>query len=341
NGIYFPETRGISLSGQLVGKETGIPLPEAKVYLSIIGDKDILVVRTDSAGKFFFALPGYYGRKDIFLCAEDLPLITPEILIDNDFCTRRVTLPSLRFSLTEEERKTAYQLAVNFEISSLYRPAEKAADSSEEKPDVPFYGKPTEVLVMDKYIELPTLEEYFTELVVMVKIKKVQGKKQFRFLSTQPEMSIYDPLVLVDWVAIDTIGKILKMSPRDIERIELIDAPYVKGDITYGGIISFVSKKNDFAGIDLPTSGTFVNYKFLEACSDSVTNAPLPATIPDSRNTVYWNPTLQTDDQGTATVTFTAPDTPGKYTILLRKINHSGEIISAEKTFTVSPIPNP
>ena len=66
NGIFIPGTRGISLSGQVIGKESGQPVPDTKVNLSIIGDKDILVVRTDSSGKFFFALPDYIGNKDIF-----------------------------------------------------------------------------------------------------------------------------------------------------------------------------------------------------------------------------------------------------------------------------------
>lgn len=352
SGIYLPETRGISLSGQLVAAGEGTALGGAKVYLSIIGDKDIQVVRTDSAGKFYFALPGYHGSRDLFLCAEELPDVVPELLIDNDFCTRPVDLPSFRFALSDQEQRTAYRLAVNSRVTSLFRdqgqPEPPAADSAVGTPSgPPFYGKPTEVLVMDNYIELPTLEEYFTELVVMVKVKKVQGRKRFRFLTSQNDMSIYDPLVLVDWVAVDTMDKILRMSPRDIERIELVDAPYVKGDITYGGIVSFVSKKNDFAGIDLPNSGTFVNYQFLAPCHDSIPtgiptgfasgfpSGPLPATTPDARNTVFWDPSLRTDEQGNAAVTFTLPDTPGDYKILLRAVNRRGEAVEVEKKITV------
>ena len=42
------------------------------------------------------------------------------------------------------------------------------------------------------------------------------------------------------------------------------------GNITYGGIISFVSRKNNFAGIDLPKSGTFISYSFLEDCTETI-----------------------------------------------------------------------
>ncbi|MDP1621302.1 MAG: hypothetical protein Q8M08_03090 [Bacteroidales bacterium] len=335
SGSYLPETRGVSLSGQLIGKETGKPIPLARVNLSIIGDKDIMVVRTDSSGKFFFALPDHHEKKDLFLCADDVPDITPEILIDNDFCSRRADLPSPMFLLGENEMKAAYKLAVNFRVMSIFREEAFVKDSTEQENITSFYGKPTETLVMDKYIDLPTLEEYFTQLPSVVMLRKIQGRKQFRFYTVQSEMSMYDPLLLVDWVAVNDIERILAMSPFDVERIELVNAAYVKGNITYGGIISFVSKKNDFAGIDLPTSGTFVNYRFLEDCSDTALPVAAQANIPDARNTVYWNPAIQTNEEGAASISFTAPDTPGKYYILLRGMRPTGGIILTEKMFVV------
>ena len=174
SGVYFPETRGISLSGQLIAKESGKPVPAAKVNLSIIGDKDILVVRTDAKGRFFFALPDYYGTKDIFLCADDLPDITPEIFIDNDFCSRPVYLPSPRLVLDEDEMKAAFKLAVNSSITSMFR-GDTLADSRGEENKTSFYGKPSGVLLIDKYIDMPTLGEYFTDLPGEVKLRKIQG----------------------------------------------------------------------------------------------------------------------------------------------------------------------
>jgi hypothetical protein len=336
NSLYFPETRGISLSGKLIGKESGKPVANAKINLSIIGDKDIMVVLTDSAGRFFFALPDYHSSLDIFLCADDLPDVKPEILIDNDFCSRPVSLSSPVFALSEVEMKIAYKLAVNFRITSLFRADSLSADSLAEEHKISFYGKPSEILVMDKYIDLPSIGEYFTELPGLGKLRKVNGKKQFRFYTDQDEMLLYDPLLLVDWVAVNDIEKILGMSPREIERIELINSLYVKGNNTYGGIICFVSKKNDFAGIDLPSSGTFVHYQFLEECTENIPLVPASAHLPDSRNTVYWNPAVHTDDNGTAGISFTTPDTPGRYSILLRGITPTGEVVLTEEKIVVT-----
>lgn len=335
-GAFYRETRGISLTGRLMGKESGKPVGGTRVNLSIIGDRDILVALTDSAGRFFFALPDHSGTNDIFLCSEDLPGIATEILIDNDFCPRPVSLPSPVFTLSKEEMNSAFDMAVNFRINSMFSVDTTAGEAAKEKNSVSFYGNPTAVIVMEKYIELPTLREYFTELPVSVNLKTIQGRKKFRFASDQAEMSMYDPLILVDWVAVNDIEKILAISPVAIEKIELVNSLYVKGNTTYGGIISFVSKKHDFAGIDLPVSGTFVNYRFLENCTGIVAQGPFAASVPDARNTVYWNPSVMTGNDGRAVVKFTAPDSPGTYSIILRGITSAGEIIVAKKMIEIN-----
>jgi hypothetical protein len=332
---YYPETRGISLSGRLLEDESENPVPNALVNLSIIGDLDVMAIRTDASGKFYFALPDYTGNRDIFLCSEDFPGKPTGIYIDNDFCSRPVDLPSPVINFTEEEKATALNMAVNHKLSSVF-----FKDTIQENPEVrhdelPFYGKPDEILVMDKYIDLPDVEEYFSELVGSVNVRKFEGRKVFRFNSFRTEMTIYDPLVLIDWVAVNDIDKILAMSPRLIERIELVNAPYIKGNITYGGIISFISKNSDFAGIDLPSSGTFVNYRFLEKCPENMMKGPLLKTVPDSRNTVYWDPDLKLNDSGATGVQFTTPDTPGKYLVVLRGTGNSGDDFIIMEKFEV------
>jgi hypothetical protein len=189
---------------------------------------------------------------------------------------------------------------------------------------------------MEKFIDLPDIEEYFSELLGSVNVRTYEGRKVFRFNSIRTEMAIFDPLVLIDWVAVDDIDRILALSPRSIDRIELVNSPYIKGNITYGGIISFVSEHNDFAGIDLPVSGTFLNYKFLEDCSQRIFKVPATLNFPDARNTVYWNPELRLNEEGKATIHITMPDTPGKYLILLRGMNMEGNLFCLEKEIEVS-----
>jgi hypothetical protein len=322
--IYFPETRGISLSGKLVEEKTNEKIANSKVNLSIIGTgQDFMATITDSLGRYFFALPNYAGSKDLFLCSEELVDKTTKILVDNDYSPIDMTLPSPVFGLTEKERKTAYQLAVNTTVQQHYS-EENIVDSVVNNKHLnAFYGLPSKTLFLDQYIDLPSIEEYFIELSFMVKIRKRGGKKYFKVQGENSLMEVYDPLVLIDFVAIENMKSILSIQPKGIDRIEVVNEPYVKGDITYGGIVSFISKEANFAGIDLPSSGMFINYDFLSDCEEFTNYVNHTKNFPDARNTLYWNPSL--DLFNSQTISFLSGDTPGNYVMVLKGIDNQGK----------------
>ena len=333
---FYAETRGLSLAGKLTESASAIPIPDKRINLSIIGEgRDFMVTRTDSAGRFFFALPDYTGSRDLFLCAEKTPSKSLKIWVDNDFCTTPFRMPSPDFSLNEQERRTVQNMAQNIQISSHFRKL-PLPDSLGKNMDVlSFYGKPTTILYLDKYIQLPTLEEYFNELPSQVKVRKRKGEPYFAVQATN-DLSFYDPLVLVDWVAVDEPAKILAVSPLNISRIEVVNEDYLKGGQTYGGIISIISKKGDFAGIDLPSTGIFINYRFLaeNQCLENFTGNA--ANLPDVRNTILWKPTLKVPLSQPEKLILKAPDTPGKYSVVVEGITTDGEIFSITSGFEVT-----
>jgi len=333
---YYPENRGLSITGKLVDSASGKVISAARVNLSIIGKgRDFMAIQTDDSGRFFFALPAYTGFRDLFLGTAHTTDSHPKILVDNDFSTLPIKLPSPVFKLTPTERALAYHMAVNERVRELFNTDSLPCTNSVAVPDRAFYGKPSDILTFDQYVQLPSLEEYLNELPSMVKVRNRKGKKYFKVLGDQAEMSIYDPLVLVDWVAVDDPEKILAASPKDIARIEVVNKPYIKGDINYGGIVSIISKEGDFAGIDLPKSGIFVNYGFLnKPCKCAIDKSISPAT-PDARNTLYWNPKLTLNSAKKARFSFSTPDTPGHYAIVLQGIDLNGKTFVSKAVFVV------
>jgi len=331
---YFPETRGLSLTGKLTEGSTRKPVTGKRVNLSIIGEgRDYMAVRTDSSGRFFMALPDYSGSRDLFLCAEKTPSADLKIWVDNDFCAIPVLLPSPLFTLSVQERQTVRNMAMNMQINSHFYLDTLDKSLNLLHAERAFYGEPTTVLYLDQFVQLPTLEEYFNELPGQVKVRKRMGEKYFKVIGQQ-DLSFYDPLVLVDWVAVDEIDKILAVSPQNILRIEIVNQAYVKGEQTYGGIISIISKKGNFAGIDLPSTGIFIHYRFLadEPCQ---VNHPVAGIYPDSRNTLLWKPSVKLENNSVNNFVVTAPETPGRYSIVLEAIMTSGERFSTYSVFEV------
>ncbi len=341
---YFPETRGLSLTGKLSDYSTGSLIPDKRINLSIIGNgRDFMAARTDSEGRFLFLLPGYKGSRDLFISVENINNADPRILVDNDFCNIPVKISSSVFRLDQHEREAAYNMAVNRQVQSYFATDTINGRKKYEFNDQVFYGKPDEVIIIDNYIQLPTLEEYFTELPTFVKIRKHQGQKYFRITGPKTEVSAFKPLVMVDMVAIDDPDKVLAISPESLSRIEIVDDLYLKGDQTYGGIINFISRKGDFAGIDLPSSGIFVNFRFFSESDYHKDIAHLTWNIPDTRNTLFWEPMLKPDKNDSMNLSFLTSDTPGGYIIVLNGITLTGEtfrttaVIKAVKIDTEKP----
>lgn len=332
--VYFAEDQGLSLSGKLTGTRA-VPLPGKVVSLSIIGEgRDFMATRTDTAGRFFFALPDYKGKRDLFLIAEKTNLPDIKIWVDNDFCALPVHLPSPEFILTDEERKAAQYMAANLQIESHFKTdtIEKITPLTNDKA---FYGEPTTFLDIDQFVQLPTLEECFNELPGQVKVRKRSGEKYFKVIGAY-DLSFYDPLILVDWVAVDEPSRILAIAPRNVSRIEIVNQLYVKGEQTYGGIISIISHKGDFAGIDLPSTGIFINFRFLAHDQCKPKPEIVADNFPDVRNTILWKPGISLQNNTLTNFSFKAPYTPGKYTIALEGITPEGKRFSVKHSFAVS-----
>jgi hypothetical protein len=324
--FFYAETRGPSITGKIMDNKTGNIMPGTRINLSIIGGgRDFMAMLTDTAGRFFFSLPDYVGSRDLFLCAGNTKTSDPKILIDNDFCSIPVHIPTKNFTLTQQERKIAFSMAVNVQLESYFNVDSIPVPENSKSEDQAFYGVPNEILYLDNYVQLPTLEDYFNELPTLVKVRKRQGEKYLKVFGTQAGLVNFDPLILVDLVAIDNPAMVLAIPPANISRIEVVNMLYVKGDQTYGGIINFISKNGDFAGIDLPSSGIFINYRFIADSSHYKRTCMPHQHFPDTRNTLYWEPELRLNSGNSAKVSFTAADTPGKYLIILSGMTLKGE----------------
>jgi hypothetical protein len=182
---YYREIHGISITGKLADSTTGKPLSHVRINLSILGQgRDFMAMQTDTSGRFFFSLPDYTGYRDLFLCSEKITTANPKIFVDNDFCTIPVHIPTNSFTLTRPEREAAYNMAVNVQLGSYFKGRQISDTLSKQSEYQAFYGKPNEILYLDNYIQLPTLEEYLNELPTLVRVRKHQGEKVFQSIGT-------------------------------------------------------------------------------------------------------------------------------------------------------------
>ncbi len=341
---HMPETRGPSLSGRVVRSESGEPAPYAKVYVTVMDDsREFYCNYADSSGRFFFAFPAQSGEKELFISASLKNAPSLEINIVQDFCTEPVGLPSLPLRLEESAQRLLGEMAANAQINQHYLSTSSGTRTSGDpvltdgKTGKFFYGEPLSVVDFEDFIRLPSLEEYFTELIPKVAIRKIQGTSSFRILGPHPDLAFHDPLVMVDGVAVFDHEAVLKISPRLVDRVEIVHVPYIKGNLTFGGIMHVITRDRNLGFMDLPESGLLIEYQMVRSSGEQteITDAPEDPRRYDARNTLYWDPGISLKEGSEESIEFFTGDTRGPYRLLFRGYTENGSYFRQEWEFQV------
>jgi hypothetical protein len=332
----LPEMQGLSLTGQVVSSD-GSPAPYATVYVSVLGEeKDFFCNYSDSVGRFYFSLPDYKGKRELFVSAYHSDYPGLELLIDRDFSQDRLNLPSYPVQLNDSLTAIITEMSVNAQVAEQYYPSREPVQEPRASEELLFYGHPVFTIKFDDFIKLPNLAEYFLEVVPQVAVKRSRGVRRLVVLGEHPDLAVYSPLLMIDGVAIFDVEAVLAVSPRLIDRLEIINAPYIRGNVTFGGIISLISKNNDLGYIDLPSSGLLVDYQMLDLPRDDPEMQGIgDPRMPDVRNTLYWNPELILSPGTDQHISFRTSDLKGEYEILIRGTGSDGRYFEKRLPFLV------
>lgn len=341
---YLPEIRGLSISGKILAGDPPAPLENALVEMSILGNQSRLrAYKTNPDGSFYYSLDSFTGNKDMFIAARHADYPDPELFIDNDFASLRISFQPRPFNLTETERNAASEIILNMQLEKLYRsrgtPSEPVDSSDADISSV--HGIKVRKLWIDDYIELPNLKEVLIELVPEVMPKTRNRKSYLSFTGNEMIREIisrFDPLILIDQVPVYDLDKLLALSPDKIRSIEVINELYVIGNVSYGGFINIISKNKDMGGIDLPMNSLFFKYEGFQnqfTLEIPTRDESTGNSGPDVRNCLFWQPDLTIEPEHTKKLDFRATDLPGRYVILVRGVAADGSLFFGKCSFLI------
>ena len=336
--MYYPETRGVSISGKIVNEADSTPVQNNPIHLTIFKeDQEILIATSNHSGLYAITLPELEGEFEIYLTTKNNDDGNNSIiLIDNDFCTRLINLPYIPFTLSDYEKKIYSEVCKNIQLNRMYSKNNIEAVPIESKGNMPFYGEPEYTLHIDEFIELPTIQDYIYELIPIIGIRKKNNSHYLKVIGNYTDLQYYDPLIVIDLLAVYDVNRLLKVYPEKIDRIEVINIPYIRGNKTYGGIVSFFSKEGDLAGIDLPSWGNFIKFKLYNPEESQHFSLPENERIPLERNCLYWNPSISLKKNTITEFEFYTDDSYGKYIILIRGIDRKGSLMIKSESFIVT-----
>lgn len=315
---FLPEINGLTLSGSVVDAVTGEPVPDARMQLSSYIDPLFYAeVRTGINGKFLYSLPYLGGNPEFQLAEVKDSVANHKILLATDFCSKPVSLPFIPLHVDKNEKEVVREILVNTQLNERYRD-QTVLEDEDETTGMAFYGSEASVTYVRDYIELSTLKEFIFEIIPQVSIRNT-GDGDKLIIQGPYCMEIYPPLVLMDNVPVANGSELLNIPGNRIERIEVLNQAYMVGDFRYSGILSVFSRKKDMAGLEQEGERNFFNYRLLDeaAGSSRIDETLVDSTIPDIRNSLYWDPKIEFSQTGLARVSFFTSDASGEYAITL------------------------
>ena len=341
---YQAETMEHFLSGNLSNDDQTIR-PESETVLLLMPGREpeFQYARTDKNGDFSFRLNIDETIKDLIIMPDDIRK-KKKIMLESPFSDKYITTAILFKSGREAFPDIIEEWNVNYQTRKIYGIAEGGNPLQSKiallRP-ARFYGKPDIELILADYVSLPRMEEVFFELLPRVSLKKRDSV--FEILITDwVNENIYQlsPDLFLDGVKITDAGIIASLDPQDVEKIDVVKEKYAIGTYFFPGILNVVTKSADFKSIPLPDHMIRFPYRVIDpvlsfAMPDYSSEEGRMSSIPDFRNTLYWNPSLNPDKEGKVRAEFWASDVAWEYEINVQGINGQGEIITARKLFTV------
>lgn len=193
------------------------------------------------------------------------------------------------------------------------------------------------------YDDDPLLNNFYSMEILLSTLgipvyRDANGEMQIRYRSGTVTPAMQGPVIFIDEFR-SNVEELLMLQPETIESIEWFDHVGAAHMTIYGWNVStsgllLVRQKPGLHGrIFRPLSMATVQPQgwkpSIEFYSPQYTD-PTAKARPDHRITLYWNPKVETDDNGHATVRFYASDISKRYLITLEGVSDDGIVIHKE-----------
>lgn len=331
SGSHLPELEGELIRGVIFNRITNQPLRETDISLSFVGKTArCQFTRTNAKGEFIFVVKDQDGLAEIVIQPLIPDISGSYVELHQPFCNTYygfsppVFMPDSSLAVKLNNAVIAMQVNNNYEQVRDKSAAPVAFETRD------FFGGSDHTVDMSDFIELSNIREVVKEILPEVTLFTKDKKVALKVVSSNPYQIFNNPaLVLFDGVPVYDIEELMKVSAKELERVEIINTRYFYSDYIFEGIISFVSMEGMLNAIE---SSSSVFRQVYEGClKDEIFYSPdysndsaRLSRIPDFRNTLYWNPDVATSADGAAAVEFCTSDESMEYTVIIEGLTSGG-----------------
>ncbi len=330
---FLPEIKGEIISGTILNADTHKPVANKVFILSFVSKiATISFSKTDSLGRFNF-VANRFGQQEIVIqpFRSNTSELNYKVNLDSEFSPEYSDRKIQPLFVSKENIAEINKTIISMQVNALYSPFNSFPVIEKEHPvPVCFYGTPEISVLIDKFIELPTIEEIIAEIVPFTHITRKKGQVHIKIYENESlDVKHNDSFCMVDGVPIENQNNILKMNYKKVEKIDVVNLNYFIETFSLGNILNIITRNGDMSSFDFDKrlfrqehSGYSPEYLF--NCPDYSVDSIRNSRIPDFRNLLYWNPAVKFDGNGKSEISFYTSDEATKYMVVVEGINNNG-----------------
>ena len=343
--------KDIALTVRLLDKASGRPLPAKILLISAPGTQSVFRYGySDQKGYITLGGLDFNDYRNVFVGIHDTELTNTAYVVA-DTTPRPTAADGLSalpvfVNLKQGIEKRKAWAVVRSRFAAAEGPVAMVSVADSVRPVSPIYKKADDVIKLDDYTLFPTMEEVIRDIVPWGLLTHRNGKTGFRVLNFETKMYFKrSPLFLIDNAPVRSIDPVLTLDPAAVHTIECVRSSVGRGqfgEIGFNGIFSVFTKAGDYYPSNEP--GLFVfpvrGYQAVrEFYMPDHTDPARNRRQPDFRDFLYWNPSVRTNANGQATVSFHASDDLTSWRAVAEGISETGKVGVSEAKFTVAMPP--
>lgn len=337
---FLPEYAGHLVTGKVT--KNGTDTPVSKVETSLSGTQiPLRTTKSDADGTIHFELKDYYHQGRLIVQSKNTDEGFYDIKIDKPFSDKQSNRLLPPFSLPQTPTKALQILNKSVVVQTTYNSKSLKQTLITAVDTAAFYLKPDDTYLLDNYVRFTSLEEVLTEYVKTVSFRRKNNKVQLQVWDNlRNKFFELEPLVLLDGTPVLDMDKLMSYDPLKIQRLEIVSRMYYLGNMSYPGILNFMTYKGNMPDYVLDPHTTIVDYEGLQRqrvfyAPEYETTQQASSRLPDFRNLLYWDPSVKTNKNGVQTLHFYSSDLRGRYVSVLQGLTKDGKTGSKVILFEV------
>lgn len=343
--IYKKEQNGVYLSGTMLCPSKKEPQSNVRLFLSTPDSlANIKYTSTDSIGRFNFHLSSVYQGREVFIIPDtsiyqgDVDIfLDDKFQIQSQFIANPIQVSDSLIDFIKRSQDIV-RFQKEYEVNQTI--SEKPPlDNITSLPQI--YSTPTYEYKLSNYEPLEDLYEISREIIPYLRIRKKKDTIPIlRLLNDQKAYSTFAnaPEVFINGVPRVGIEKLLKLGSESIDKIEVLNKPWVYGELYFDGIISvFLNNNVEIKPLIeekvlLYKVGVLLNRTKLKPLQYSQQSS---GSLPDIRQVLHWDPCVSVNNDNTYSFEFNTGYLQGYFAVIVNGILSNGQEFREVKRISV------